>query len=706
MNPKQFKMDWAGRELKVEIGQLAEQANGAVLLTYGETVVLATCVMDSQVREVDYLPLTVDYEEKLYAAGKIKSGRFMKREGRASDEAVLTGRMIDRIIRPGFNQKIRNDIQVILTVLSFDKENDPDIPALIAVSLALAISDIPWDGPMAGLRIGRTSTGENGSKQEWVLNPTYEARQKSDFDLVVAGKEDKINMLEGGANQVSEEVLLSAMEFVQPHLKEIVQWQKKIIKENEPTKAVLAIKEPEPELLKQVKDWLDGKLEKAIFQSTKKERFEELKELERELLSVLSKDDDLREKEIQIKEILEEEVNQLVHRNILKASAGQEKRADGRQLDEVRPIKCQLGLLPRTHGSGLFQRGATQALSVITLGAPGDEQTIEGMEVEYKKHFMHHYNFPPFCTGETGRLGGPGRREIGHGALAERALSPLIPSKEDFPYTIRLVSEILSSNGSSSMASVSGSSLALMDAGVPIKRNVSGVAMGLMMESTEHYRVLTDIQGPEDHHGDMDCKIAGTKEGVTACQMDVKIEGVTLEILKKVFEQAKQGRLFILKEMDKLIAQPRSELSALAPRVLSLRINREKIRDVIGPGGKMINEIIEKTGAKIDVEDDGLVNITSLDEEGGQKALEWIKNLTREVEIGETFQGRVMKITDFGAFVEILPGQDGLLHISELAPHHVQRVEDIIEVGQIIPVKVKKIDEQGRIGLSLGKIKS
>ncbi len=706
MNPKQFKMDWAGRELKVEIGQLAEQANGAVLLTYGETVVLATCVMDSQVREVDYLPLTVDYEEKLYAAGKIKSGRFMKREGRASDEAVLTGRMIDRIIRPGFNQKIRNDIQVILTVLSFDKENDPDIPALIAVSLALAISDIPWDGPMAGLRIGRTSTGENGSKQEWVLNPTYEARQKSDFDLVVAGKEDKINMLEGGANQVSEEVLLSAMEFVQPHLKEIVQWQKKIIKENEPTKAVLAIKEPEPELLKQVKDWLDGKLEKAIFQSTKKERFEELKELERELLSVLSKDDDLREKEIQIKEILEEEVNQLVHRNILKASAGQEKRADGRQLDEVRPIKCQLGLLPRTHGSGLFQRGATQALSVITLGAPGDEQTIEGMEVEYKKHFMHHYNFPPFCTGETGRLGGPGRREIGHGALAERALSPLIPPKEDFPYTIRLVSEILSSNGSSSMASVSGSSLALMDAGVPIKRNVSGVAMGLMMESTEHYRVLTDIQGPEDHHGDMDCKIAGTKEGVTACQMDVKIEGVTLEILKKVFEQAKQGRLFILKEMDKLIAQPRSELSALAPRVLSLRINREKIRDVIGPGGKMINEIIEKTGAKIDVEDDGLVNITSLDEEGGQKALEWIKNLTREVEIGETFQGRVMKITDFGAFVEILPGQDGLLHISELAPHHVQRVEDIIEVGQIIPVKVKKIDEQGRIGLSLGKIKS
>lgn len=705
MNSKQFKMDWAGRELKVETNQLAEQANGSVLLTYGETVVLATCVMDSRVRDVDYLPLSVDYEEKLYAAGKIKSGRFMKREGRASDEAIATGRMIDRVIRPGFSQKIRNGIHVVLTVLSFDKENDPDIPALIAVSLALSISDIPWDGPMAGLRIGRTSTEENDSKQEWVLNPTYQLKEKSDFDLVVAGKEDKINMLEGGANQVPEEVLLSAMEFVQPHLKEIIQWQKKIIKEIKPTKAVLSIKESPPELLKQVKDWLGDKLEKAIFQPNKKERFEGLKEIEEELISTLGKDDDLKEKEVQIKEILEEEVNQLVHQNILKAPAGKEKRADGRKLDEVRPIKCQISFLPRTHGSGLFQRGMTQALSVITLGAPGDKQTIDGMKAEYKKRFMLHYNFPPFCVGETGFMRGPGRREIGHGALSEKALSPLIPSEDDFPYTIRLVSEILSSNGSSSMASVSGSSLALMDAGVPIKRNVSGVAMGLMMESTDNYRILTDIQGPEDHHGDMDCKIAGTEQGVTACQMDVKIEGVTLEILKKVFQQAKQGRLFILKEMDKLIGQPRSELSALAPRVLSLRINKEKIRDVIGPGGKMINKIIDETGAKIDIEDDGLVNITAVDEEAGQKALEWVKDLTREVEIGETFQGRVMKITDFGAFVEVLPGQDGLLHISELSSSHVRRVEDIVEVGQVIPVKVKKIDENGRIGLSLNKAK-
>jgi polyribonucleotide nucleotidyltransferase len=703
MNPKQFKTDWAGRELKVEIGRLAGQANGAILATYGQTVVLATCVMDNRLREVDYLPLTVDYEEKLYAAGKIKSGRFMKREGRASDEAVLTGRMIDRVIRPGFNQKIRNDIQVVLTVLSFDKENDPDIPALIAASLSLATSDIPWHGPMAGLRVGRTSIEENGAKQEWVLNPTYQAREKSDFDLVIAGKEDKINMLEGEAVQVPEEVLLSAMEFAQSHLKKIVQWQKEIVEEIKPTKAALEVKEIPSELIKKVKEQLAGQLEKALYQPDKAERLEELGILEKKIVESLAGDSE--EEQNQIREIFEEEVNQIVHQNILKASAGKEKRPDGRQLDEVRPIKCQVSFLPRTHGSGLFERGATQALSTVTLGAPGDEQTIDGMEADIKKHFMHHYNFPPYCTGETGRMGGPGRREIGHGALAERALLSLIPSKKEFPYTIRLVSEILSSNGSSSMASVSGSSLALMDAGVPIKRNVTGVAMGLMMESVDDYKILTDIQGPEDHHGDMDCKIAGTKQGVTACQMDVKIEGVTIEILKKVFQKAKQARLSILKEMDKAIDQSRTELSPLAPCVLTLKIDREKIRNVIGPGGKIINEIVEQTGAKIDIEDDGLVSITGADEEAGQKALTWVKNLTREARPGEIFQGKVVKITDFGAFVEILPGQDGLLHISELASYHVQRVEDVVEIGQIIPVKVKNIDEQGRISLSLTKIK-
>ena len=687
MTPKKFKIDWADRELKVEIGQLAGQANGSVLLTYGETVVLATCVISKYSREVDYLPLTVDYEEKLYAVGKIKSGRFMKREGRASDEAVLTGRMIDRVIRPGFNQKIRQEIQVVLTVLSFDKENDPDIPALIAVSLALGISDIPWNGPMVGLRIGRNN-------QEWALNPTYQLREKSDFDLVITGKEDRINMLEGAANQVPEEVLLSAMEFVQPHLKKIIKWQKEIIEKIGKKKTVLEIKEPTPELIKKVKEWLTGRLE----------HLEELGVLERELIENLA--DQSEEEHNQARGIFEEEINRIVHQNILERPTGQEKRPDGRQINEVRPIKCQVAYLPRTHGSGLFERGETQALSTVTLGAPDDEQTIDNMEIETKKHFMHHYNFPPFCTGETGRLGGPGRREIGHGALAEKALLPMIPSKEEFPYTIRLVSEILSSNGSSSMASVSGSSLSMMDAGVPIKRHVSGIAMGLIMESADNYRILTDIQGPEDHHGDIDCKIAGTKEGITACQMDVKIDGVTLEILKKVFQQAREARLFILKEMDKVISQPRPKLSSLAPRILTLKINPEKIRDVIGPGGKVINEIINQTGAKINVEDDGLISITSADEEAGQRALEWIKNLTREVKEGEIFQGRVVKITDFGAFVEILPGQDGLLHISELAPYHVQRVEDVVEIDQVIPVKVKKIDEQGRISLSMNKLKS
>ena len=700
MSPKQFKTDWAGRELKVEIGHLAQQANGAVLLTYGQTTVLATATMSGESRPVDYLPLTVDYEERLYAAGKIKSGRFLKREGRVSDEAVLTGRMIDRVIRPNFSQKIRNDLQVVLTVLSFDKENDPDMPALLAASLALGISNIPWDGPIAGLRISRAV----GDKEEWLLNPTYQGREKSDFDLVIAGKEDKINMLEGGADQLPEEKLLSAIEFSQPHLKEIIQWQKKIIQEINPTKAILATAEEPAELVKKIKEKIGDRLENALYQPGKSERLEELAVIEKELIEDLAPDSE--ETTNQIKEIFEEEINRIVHQNILGTAPGQEKRPDGRKLDEVRSIKTQVGLLSRTHGSALFERGETQALSVVTLGAPGDEQTVESMRGEGKKGFFHHYNFPPYCTGETGRLGGPGRREIGHGALAERALLPLIPSREKFPYTIRLVSEILSSNGSSSMASVSGSSLALMDAGVPIKEHISGVAMGLMMASPDNYRVLTDIQGPEDHHGDMDCKIAGTAKGVTACQMDVKIEGVSLEILKKVFIQAREARLRILKEMAKTISQPREELSPLAPRILTIRINPERIRDVIGPGGKIINEITGETGVKIDIEDDGLINITSADEEAGQKALKWVENLTHEVKVGEVFQGRVTKITDFGAFLEILPGQEGLLHISEMAPYRVRRVEDIVKTGQMVPVKVKKIDEQGRIGLSMNNAKN
>jgi len=699
MKTKQFKTDLAGRELKVEIGRMAQQANGSVLLTYGQTTVLATCAMSKRPSEADYLPLTVDYEEKLYAAGKIKSGRFMKREGRASDEAVSTGRMIDRVLRPRFDKRIRNNIHIVLTILSFDRENDPDIPALIAASLALGISDIPWQGPMAGLRIGRLPADQKEKGQEWVLNPSYQSREQSDLDLVVAGNGDKINMLEGDAHQLPEEVLLSAIEFVQPHVKKVIQFQKEIIDQINPTKVKVKIKEIDEGLVKKVKEWLGDKLEQAIYKSSKTERLEELDDLSEELVSALSGDSD--EKESQIRDILEDEIDRIVHKNILKASVGKEKRPDGRKLDEVRSIKSQISVLSRTHGSGLFERGATQALSVITLGAPSDKQLLDGMEIEGDKQFMHHYNFPPFCTGETGFMRGPGRREIGHGSLAEKALQPLIPDNEQFPYTIRIVSEILSSNGSSSMASVSGSSLALMDAGVPIKEHVTGLAIGLMMESVDNYKILTDIQGPEDHYGDMDCKVAGTSKGVTACQMDVKIEGVTLEILKKAFAQAKKARFHILETMTAAIDKPRTELSSFAPRVISLRIDPDKIRDVIGPGGKMINSIIDQTGAKIDIEDDGLVNITSIDQEGGQQALEKIKNLTREIRPGEVFQGRVTKIIEIGAFVEILPGQEGLVHISELAPYRVEKVEDVVRVGQEVVVKVKNVDERGRINLSL-----
>jgi len=694
MKPKQFKTDWAGRELKVEIGQLAGQANGSVLLTYGQTTVLATAVVDKDPSDVDYMPLSVNYEEKLYAAGKIKSGRFIKREGRPSDESVLTGRMIDRVIRPCFNSKIRNSIQIALTVLSFDKENDPDIPSLVAASLALGISDIPWDGLVGGIRIGRSSIGQAGSDQEWVLNPTYQAREQSDFDLVVAGKADKISMLEGSASQVPEEILLAAMEFVQPHLKKIIDFQDEIVKEAGKEKKDLEIKETDSKLANEIEKWLDNKLEKAVYQEDKVERAKDIVLLETELVKAL--DDENGSRQGEIREIFNDQVDELVHQNILK----NDKRPDFRKLDEVRPIAGKVGLLERTHGSALFNRGTTQALSVVTLGGPSEGQTIDGMEFDMEKTFMHHYNFPPYSVGETGRIGGPGRREIGHGALAEKSLLPLIPKKEDFPYTIRLVSEILSSNGSSSMASVSGSSLALMDAGVPIKNHVTGVAMGLIM-GPDTYKILTDIQGPEDHHGDMDCKVAGTKNGVTGCQMDVKIEGVSLEILKKAFVQAKKARLGIIKDMEKAIKEPRPELSPLAPRIITIQIDKDQIRTVIGPGGKMINEIVDQTGAKIDIEDDGLVSITSLDEEGGKKAFEWIKNLTREVKPGEVFQGRVTKITDFGAFVEILPGQEGLVHISELADYRVEKVEDVVKTGQTIPVKVKKVDELGRINLTV-----
>jgi len=699
MQPKKFSIEIGGRPFIIETGHLAEQANGAVLATYGGTTVLATAVMSKRAKDCDYLPLTLEYEEKLYAAGKIKQSRFVKREGRASDEAISTGRMIDRCLRPLFDQRIRNEIQVVATVLSFDKENDPDIVSLIACSCALMISDIAWPGPVSAVRVGR----QNG---QLIINPTYQQIENSNLEIIVSGHGKRINMLEGGAKEIPEQDLLQAIEFGQKELEKIIAWQKQISQEIGKEKKQLELQEIKPEFIKLAKNFLKGKLEKLLYEPDKTIRLNSLNQLQDDLTEKAAEaefNQDLEKQAVrnQVEEIFGQEVDQIVHHNILDVPAGKEKRPDGRRLDEVRELECQIGFLARTHGSGLFRRGTTQALSIVTLGAPGDEQTLESMELDVKKHFFHHYNFPPFCTGETGRMSGPGRREIGHGALAEKALLPLIPVKEKFPYTIRVVSEILSSNGSSSMASVTGSSLALMDAGVPIKAAVSGIAMGLMSDSKGSFKVLTDIQGPEDHHGDMDCKIAGTCQGVTALQMDVKIEGVTLDILKKVFEQAKKARMEILEAMNKTIKEPKANLSPFAPRIISLQINPEKIGAVIGPQGKIINEIIDQTGVSIDIEDSGLVFITSENEQSAQEAIARIKNLTREAKVGEIFQGKVVKITDFGAFVEIIPGQDGLVHISELAPYRVRRVEDVVNLGDVIPVKVKEIGDNGKISLTL-----
>ena len=702
MQHKEFKATFGDKELKIEIGKLAYQANGSVLASYGGTTVLATCVLSKQPRDAGYLPLVVDYEERLYAVGKIRHARLNKREFRGSDEAISAGRLIDRTIRPLFNQKIRNEIQIILTVLSFDKENDPDIPSLIAASTALSISDIPWNGPIGGVRVVY-------SNKQWILNPTYEIREKSDLDIIVAGtksgsnNEEKINMLEVGAGQISEEIVCQGIAFGYQELQKIVQFQEKIIQELKPQKTVLKTEELSSDLITKAEKFSADKLETIIYEQDKDKKEKWLEELKEELLQHLTKETEEKEPEKLSKQLnlfIEDQIDQIVHKNILEAPDGKEKRPDGRGLDKVRTIACEVGLLPLTHGSGLFQRGNTQSLAVVTLGSPGDEQIVDEMEKDIKKRFFLHYNFPPYCTGETRFLRAPSRREVGHGLLAERAILPLLPSQEDFPYTVRVVSEILSSNGSSSMASASGASLSLMDAGVPIKNSVSGVAMGLM-SNDKKYKILTDIQGPEDHYGDMDCKIAGTKIGVTACQMDVKIEGVSLAILEKVFVQAKKARLEILQEMDKVIKQPREELAKNAPRILSLRINPEKIGAVVGPQGKVINGITSETGATIDIEQDGLIYVTAPDKESGEKAFNWIKEITREAKVGEIFQAKIRKIMEFGAFAEILPGQDGLIHISQLAPYRVNKVEDVVKMGEVVPVKVISIDEQGKISLSL-----
>jgi len=707
MTIKTYSQEFAGKPLFVEIGRLANQANGSCLVRYGETTILATATMAKEPKGgVNYFPLSVDYEEKYYAAGRIKGSKWIKRETRPSEEAILTARLIDRSLRPRFNQNIRNDIQVVITVLSFDGINDPDIPALFGASLALMISDIPFDGPVAAVRVGRIDG-------KLIFNPTYEERQLSDFDMVVAGLGNKINMIEVGAKVVPEEDIVNASARALDELQELIKLQKKIAEEIAPVKKEVGTLTRDENLARIVREFAAPKLEEVLYTPSKTEYVEGLGRVEDELSELLKKEfaghSDINEKLAEAKLIFEEEIDRIVHKNILEF----EKRPDGRRVDELREVTAEVGIVPRSHGTGLFNRGATQALTTLTLAAPGMEQWIETMEIELtKKRFMHHYVFPPFSVGEVGKIGFPGRREIGHGALAEKALEPLIPPKEEFPYTIRLVSEILSSNGSSSMASVCSSSLALMDGGVPIKAAAAGIAMGLIFEPPSprqgrasegqaRYKILTDIQGPEDHHGDMDLKVAGTKDGVTAIQMDVKIEGIDAKILKEALEQAKKARLEILEIMAKAIPGPRKELSPYAPRVQVIKINPEKIGALIGPQGKNINEIISQTDAVIDIEEDGSVFVTSDNPESMEKAIALIKNSTYEVKPGDEFDGKVTRLLDFGAMVEYMPGKEGLVHISEISKERIRHPSDVLKVGQVIHVRVKNIDEYGRINLTM-----
>ncbi|MBI2669893.1 MAG: polyribonucleotide nucleotidyltransferase [Candidatus Yanofskybacteria bacterium] len=704
MGIKTYKEEFAGKPLFVELGRLAGQANGSCRVQYGDTTVLVTATMSAHAKDADYFPLTVDYEEKYYAAGKIKGSKWIKRETRPSDEAILSARLIDRALRPRFDHNIRNEVQVVATMLSFDGVNDPDIPALFGASLALMISDIPFDGPVSACRVGRV----NG---KLVFNPTYQERQQSDFDIVVAGTDKKINMIEAGANIIPEKEIVEAAAKAHKELSTLIKLQIKIAGDLATKKQELAVSKRDGALAKVVGDFVEPKLEKVLYTPHKQEYIEGLRRIQNELTEyVTAQYTDHPELNKKLKEaglIFEEEIDRIVHKNILEG----EKRPDGRKIDEIRDISAEVGILPHSHGVGLFNRGTTQALTILTLAAPGMEQWVETMEIELtKKRFMHHYLFPPFSVGETGRMGGAGRREIGHGALAERALEPLIPSKDEFPYTIRVVSEILSSNGSSSMASVCGSSLALMDGGVPIKTAAAGIAMGLMFESpspeasdgqVKKYKILTDIQGPEDHHGDMDLKVAGTKDGVTAMQMDVKIDGIDEEILEKALAQARKARLEILEHMSKAIAEPRKELSQFAPRVKIIKIDPDKIRTVIGPQGKMINEIIEKTGVEIDIEQDGSVFITSDSPEGMEKAIKWIETITYEAKPGDEFDGKVTRLMDFGAFVEFMPGQEGMVHVSEISSEHIRRPSDVLKIGQTVHVRVKQIDELGRINLTM-----
>ena len=680
-----FECEVGGRNLVIDTGKLAGQASGAVSVRYGDTVVLVTvCLSDAPREGVDFLPLTVDYEERLYAAGKIPGG-FIRREGRPSQEATLADRLTDRPLRPLLPKTWRNDIQLVITVLSADRENDPDILAVIGSSAVLLMSEIPFNGPVSAVSVGYID-------DELVLNPTLAQLEGSQLDLIVASTKEAVVMVEAGAWEVSEDIVIKAMKFGHEANQDIIELQEQLQQARGKPKMEAPVSQLNPEVVSAISPIIGGRLTQALSQSEKPQREQALADLKKELIEKLEGSFP----EEDILSALEAEVRATLRSSIL--DKGQ--RISGRSLTEIRPVSCEVGLLPRTHGSALFNRGRTQVLTITTLGPIRKEQQLDGLGIEESKRFIHHYNFPPFSTGEVRRMGTPGRREIVHGALAERAILPVLPKDEDFPYTIRLVSEVLSSSGSTSMASACASSLSLMDAGIPIKRAVAGVAMGLVTDDQGNYAVLTDIEGMEDNYGDMDFKIAGTTEGITALQMDTKLKGLSLEILEKAVKQAKEARLSILEVMQQTISSSRPEISQYAPRMYKIMIAPEKIGSVIGPGGKTIRSITDETKATVDIGDDGTVFIGSPDEVSARRAIEIIEGLTKEVEVGAIYTGKVTRILNFGAMVEILHGKEGLVHISELADYRVANVEDIVKVGDEITVKVIEIDNLGRVNLS------
>ncbi|UMR37651.1 polyribonucleotide nucleotidyltransferase [Paenibacillus polymyxa] len=685
---QRVEMQLGGRKLVLETGRLAKQANAAVKVSYGETVVLCTVTASREPKDLDFFPLTVNYEERLYAVGKIPGG-FIKREGRPSQKAILSSRLTDRPIRPLFPEGFRNDVQVLNLVMSVDQDCEPEIAAMIGTSAALSISDVPFNGPIGGVAVGRV----NG---QFVINPDIAQQNASDLYLVVAGTKDAIMMVEAEGDEIPEEVMLEAIMFGHDEIKNIVAVIEQLVQVAGKEKMQVKLHAVDEKVNSEVRAYAADRLVEAVKIAEKHARQEAIDAVNEETVAhfeaqYIETPELLSDVSEVLYDIVKEEVRRLITHDKV--------RPDGRKLDEIRPIESDTSILPRTHGSGLFTRGQTQALSVCTLGALGDVQILDGIDLEETKRFMHHYNFPPFSVGEARPLRAPGRREIGHGALGERALSKVIPSETEFPYTIRLVSEVLESNGSTSQASICASTLAMMDAGVPIKAPVAGVAMGLIKDG-DHVSVLTDIQGMEDHLGDMDFKVAGTVEGVTAIQMDIKIDGIDRNILQDALKQAREGRLFILGKMMEAIQKPREQLSPYAPKIMTMHINPDKIRDVIGAGGKIINKIIEETGVKIDIEQDGRVFIASTNQEMNEKARSIIEGIVKEVVVGEIYIGTVKRIEKFGAFVEILPGKDGLVHISQLSTERVAKVEDVIAIGDTITVKVTEIDQQGRVNLS------